>query len=69
MLTIEGIVQMRKHILHAWILSGFFSAFLVKNAKTYCHYRHITQVFSFLNSLCNSGNKPLVNLTIPFHCA
>ena len=45
--------------LHAWILSRFLSAFLVENAKTYCHYRHSTQVFSFLNSLCNSGNKPL----------
>ena len=54
--------------LHAWILSGFLSAFLVENAKTYYHYRHITQVFSFLNSLFNSGKKTLVNTTIPFYC-
>ena len=41
----------------------YFSAFLVENAKTY--YR-ITDVFSFLNSLCNSDSNPLVHVTIPF---
>ena len=51
---------MRKHIT----CMRFLSAFLVENAKTYCHYRHVTQVFSF----CNPGNKPLVNMTIPFYC-
>ena len=31
--------------------------------KTYYHTRHITAVFLFWNSLCNSDSKPLVNMT------
>ena len=61
---------MRKHIIHAWILSRFLSAFLVKKAKTYCHYRHSTQVFSFLNpgpSATRATNPLIVNMTIPFY--
>ena len=34
--------------------------------KTYYLYRHITAVFTFLNSLCNSDSKPLVNTIVPF---
>ena len=57
--------QMRKHI--TCMDTEWISFCLVKNAKTYFHYRHIIHMFSFLNSLCNSGNKPLVNMTIPFY--
>ena len=61
--------QMHKHNIH---MHGYrfdcFYTFLIENTTTYCHYRCIPDVFSFLNSLCNSGNQPLVYMTIPFYC-